>query len=315
MRKVFGTIGNARPGFSPHLCDAYQKQGHMNFHKAGDPISCSNSKNKLGTASRGVLIPLISIIHEALTRNWLRPYLQGQEGKKLLHWECGSGEDSLLIASLLDEQCTLRGIDANPMLIERAERAREKGQLPRIEFIQGELADLEEEAAYDFIYTRFWLSRLADQKPLFRAICRLLKPGGAFLAEGMQLADYGAYPYNYAFARAAELIGTLEKKQGNISENWRYLLQQAGFKQAKAAYAPPTFIPGAHKRVVSLILETFQEKILNRPDASGEELNALLIELRQLEQQEDILISRPGVWQVAARKKGSVHPYDKQYAS
>ena len=54
--------------------------------------------------------------------------------------------------------------------------------------------------------------------------------------------------------------------------------------------------------IVSLTLEAVCTEILQLKLASKTELNALLLELKHFEKQEDTLISTPGVYQIIAKK-------------
>ena len=99
-----------------------------------------------------------------------------------------------------------------------------------------------------------------------------------------------------------ELIGRLEEAQPCEAEVLPGRLQHAGFTDIVSTYVTPAFIPQACNHIASLSLECYQAGILRRRDSNREELNALLLELRTYEQQEDTLISRPGVLQLWVRK-------------
>lgn len=257
----------------------------------------------LGHAARRSLRSLIARSQESTTRAWLQKHLPDKAGMHGLQWECGSGEDLFLIASLLDGRSRLTGIDADPVLIEAAGREQLRRGLAAITFATGGQDTGNAGQTCDFVYARFWAADLPKQEGALRWIGKQLKPGGVLIAEMMMCSGYTAYPYNHAFARSMELIGALEGGRADVQRQWAGLLQQAGFDRMETAYTHPSFLARGHHAILSLSLELFRENLLRRRLAAREELNALLVELRQYEQLEDALISRPGMLQITARKK------------
>lgn len=279
----------------------------MTIHSDNHPSGSNDETKKeqtigLGAAAQRELTTLITAMYQVPTREWLGRHLSGERAMHGLHWSCGSGEFTFLIASLLEEKSTVWGIDADPVLIDVARREQNRRAENRVRFEQDDPALWQSEPTYDFIYTRFRASALPDQGALLQRLWRRLNPGSYLLAEVLSFSGFNAYPYNHAFGRAAELIGRLEETPDGRRQYWRELFQQAGFTDMEIACTPPAFLPREHNRILSLALEFFREVLLRRRLAAREELNALLLELRQYEQQEDTLICRPGVHLLLAGK-------------
>lgn len=277
----------------------------MNLRNTNPP-SLQGNKNKgesnsLGAAARRAQASLLAAIFGPAARQWLEKQLKPVKGGQGLHLGCGSGEDSFLIASLLSENTTLHGIDEDAALIEAARQKKARRGLGHVHFAEGNLTTLNAGRPYDFIYTRIQASALSAPEAWLAGISRALAAGGVLLVEVIKPSGFRAYPYNHAFARAMELIGRLEDAQPCEAEELPGLLQQAGFTDIETTYAAPAFIPPACNRIASLSLECYQAEILRRGDSNREELNALLQELHAYEQQENTLVSRPGVLQVRAR--------------
>lgn len=278
----------------------------MNLHRANLP-SLKGNKNKgesysLGAAARRAQASLLAAIFGAATRQWLEKHLNPIEGGQGLHLGCGSGADSFLIASLLGESTTVYGIDEDAALIEAAQQEKSRRGLEHVHFIQSSLTLWEVSRPYDFIYMRVLASAPPAPEGWLAGIPRNLKAGGVLLAEIIKPSGFQAYPYNHAFARTMELVGRLEEGQPYEAEELPGMLEKIGFTDIATTYASPAFIPPACNRIASLSLEYCQAEILRRGDSNREELNALLLELRTFEQQEDTLASRPGVLQAWARK-------------
>lgn len=255
----------------------------------------------LGNAARRSLRTLVARSHESTTRSWLQKHLPNKINLCGLQWECGSGEDLFLIASFLDGQCRLSGIDTDPVLIEAACSAQGQQGLETITFCTADPDAEEPRQGYDFVYARFEAHDWSRQAPALRKIRQWLKPEGVLIAELITYSRYTAYPYNHAFARSMHLIGALEEHPEDMKQQCTDLIQQAGFNSLEMEYTHPYFLSPEHHRIGSLVLELFQEQILARRHAAREELKALLVELQQYEQLEDVLIGQPAVLQVVAR--------------
>lgn len=176
-----------------------------------------------------------------------------------------------------------------------------------VQFLQADPFSWETTQTFNFVYTRFWAGSWTAQAEPLQTIRRKLNPGGVLLAEVVPLSGYQAYPYNHALARTMELIGLLEASlSGTVSEpeHIQVLLQPAGFELCELNTGLPAFLPRTDNRVVSLALEACRCALLNCGGSTAEELNALLLELKEFEPQDDTLISRPGLLQLAARPTG-----------
>lgn len=224
------------------------------------------------------------------------------ENRRGLHLGCGSGEDTFLIASLLSENNTLNGIDEDTVLIEMALQRTALSGMENVRFSQVTFADWNPDRSYDFVYTRIQATSLPVSEDWLADISRILTTGGLVFAEVIKPSGFRVYPYNHAFARTMELIGQLEEAQSYEGTQLPGLLQQAGFSDIETHYASPAFIPHSCNHIASLSLECYQSEILYPEHSNKEEINALLQELRVYEQQEDTLVSRPGVLQISAKK-------------
>lgn len=259
----------------------------------------NGTSDHLGAAARRALDTHLADLYEPVTREWLGKHLPASGISRGLHLASGSGENTFLLAALLGEQATLLGLDADPVLVEYARQAKAVKGWDRIRFSQMDFSSGAAGPAYDLIYTRIWNSAQVELDGLLQTIRRRLKPGGWLLAEMMRLSDFKSYPYNHAFARSMELIGHLENDQPQ-AEPLSELLRGLGFATTEIDYSHPAFILPDHRRIVSLALEGCRGEILRQGRASGAELNALLLELKAYEKQNDTLISRPGILQIRA---------------
>lgn len=277
-----------------------------------NPCHSNNNKylknvevNWLGAASRRAFMSLLSKAHETITRSFLEKLLIGQQGLQGLHLGCGNGEDSFLITTVLDESSSLVAIDGDPVLINEAQQKTQLSKNINLQFKHCCLLDWSqaEWQENDFIYARFWISALPQLHHLIPQIHHHLKADGMLIIEVMQFSGYAAFPYNHAFSRASELIRLVEESKLINIEHWKNQLRSKGFNAIVSNFSPPGFMPSSIKGLMPLILESLATAILTQTKASRAELNALLLELKAYEMQQDILISRPGLHQIIAKKQ------------
>ncbi|MBK8955964.1 MAG: hypothetical protein IPM34_10465 [Saprospiraceae bacterium] len=232
-----------------------------------------------GNAARRSLNALFSEMYKPATQKWLTRHLPNTEDSHGLHLTGENSEDSFPLTEFQEHEC--------------------------IPLAWSDMFNLEAGQAYDFAYARIWGGNLPGLTARMQALRQNLKAGGHLLLEFVSLSGFSAYPYNHALARSMELIDMLETPRPSaalLPERIQLELQQAGFDTLEIISTLPAFIPHTNNRVITLALEAFRETILHCRESTAEEINALLIELREFEKQGDTLISRPGMLQVFARQ-------------
>lgn len=289
------------------MSSAHKSNGMIFYtcNNANSDLSSSPSQiNWLGAASRRALARPLMRLHAPFTRSLLNQHLEGKEGLQGLHLGCGSGEDSFLIASVLDAQSSLKAIDGDPVLIQQARQAMENTGIKALRFEEACLERWSQtnDEDFDFIYARCWRAAFPNLQQLLEGMFGQLRGNGLLLLELMSFSGYNVFPYNHACARATELIGQVEEAQAGTVDQWLIKLEKIGFTQIDFEASSPGFIDTLPKHIISLMFEAFGLQILDQTEASSAELNALLLELKAYEQQQDILISRPSVHQILARK-------------
>jgi ubiquinone/menaquinone biosynthesis C-methylase UbiE len=97
---------------------------------------------------------------------------------------CGLGHWTFLLASVLDPEAALHGIDIEPDWVERAEqRAAEFGLSARARFSVADATALPfEDGSFDLVTCQTVLMHLEDPHAAVREMARVTKPGGAVLA-------------------------------------------------------------------------------------------------------------------------------------
>ncbi len=269
------------------------------------PIKLCKEMQSLTSIIQQSLLPQLTTILRKPSQGWLRKHLPKKAGVCGLHIACGSGEDTFLIASLLNQTYCLHGIDENKVLIEDAKHAKEVGEWDQVNFLNTCPSTWKPEMKYDFVYSRIWKTDLLKQTGFLKNTRNNLKEDGKFILELIQFSGFSAFPYHPAFSRSAELILKTEQCLTNtlgLTEKYTDLLQSHGLRILEINYSPPAFIEKKDKKILSQILATFEEKLLQLGLVTKEELDSLLYQLKRYETRGDSLISRPGVYQILASR-------------
>jgi SAM-dependent methyltransferase len=102
-------------------------------------------------------------------------------GQRVLDVATGQGEPALSAARLVGPTGRVVGVDIAPAMLEIARR-RAAG-LDNVEFVEGDLETLGQPAAsFDVVLSRFGLMFAVDHVAAFRALARVLVPGGVLAA-------------------------------------------------------------------------------------------------------------------------------------
>ncbi|MBN9457114.1 MAG: trans-aconitate 2-methyltransferase [Bosea sp.] len=107
---------------------------------------------------------------------------------------CGPGNSTELVAARFP-QAAVTGLDSSPDMIEKARK-----RLPRLSFVQADLAGWAPEERYDLIFANAVLQWLPDHEALFARLAAALKPGGVL---AVQMPNNLAEPSHVAMAETA----------------------------------------------------------------------------------------------------------------
>lgn len=138
-----------------------------------------------------------------LIREWIHPWtLEDFAGKTVLDCGCGQGQHAAYLAQRAKR---VVGVDLNTSAVAR----RRTAGLANVEVLEADLADLDTEERFDFVYCMGVLHHTDDPEKSFRNIARLLKPGGVILfyvysREGNLLSRALLEPVKRAWLRRLE---------------------------------------------------------------------------------------------------------------
>ena len=114
-------------------------------------------------------------------------------GERVLDVGCGCGDSTLALANAVGASGNVVGVDVSARMLERA---RERtAELPNVELIEADAAQLEPGPRFDLIYSRFGVMFFADPVAAFTRLCATLVPNGRFAFVCWRAFEDNAWSY------------------------------------------------------------------------------------------------------------------------
>lgn len=207
--------------------------------------------------------------------------------------EVGSG------LGVLTREVARRFPDAQVTGIELAESQLAQAKvhsLPNLEFVQGNATQLPfDEAIFEFVYCRWVLEHLSNPTAALTEILRVLKPGGRFFIDEVDVSSQRYDPRAPAFDLAWQAVTRLQEKLGGdnlFGSKLPRLLMSAGFTEVEAIAEPAVYQSGTNEFKTWIdneraIIEGCAEELTSHGLLAGEEMAAAFAELDDLKSRED----------------------------
>ncbi len=225
-------------------------------------------------------------------------------GMRVLDLGCGGGAVTLKMAALVGAEGEVVGIDLDPSILRLAQQEADGSKLP-VTFRHLGAEELDEVAAYDFVYARYLLSHLRQPERALEAMVRALRPGGRLAVEDTFFPDHVCHPPNAAFDRFLELYGAVLRAKGAdsaIGPRLMGMALDAGLSDVQVELIVPIFREGEGKRVAQVTMEHIREAVLGAELATSTEVDAVVTDLKAFADDERTLMSIAPTFQVWGRK-------------
>jgi ubiquinone/menaquinone biosynthesis C-methylase UbiE len=134
-----------------------------------------------------------SAFYGELTENLLRS-AGISEGMRVLDIGCGPGCVSLMAARLVGPSGTVVGLDRSPEALAVARKRADTDQFRHVEFIQGDLADMEHTSPFDALIGRFVLMYLPNPSTVLQKLAQYVRSGGLIVFQEMDIAAARSVP-------------------------------------------------------------------------------------------------------------------------
>ena len=225
-------------------------------------------------------------------------------GMQVLDFGCGSGDVTLRMATLVEAEGEVVGIDLDPSILQLAQQEAKDSNLP-VTFRHLGAEELNEVAVYDFAYARYLLSHLRHPERALEAMVRALRPGGRLAVEDIFFPGHVCYPPNAAFDRYVELYQAVVRAKGAdpaIGPRLLGMALDAGLADVRVELVVPVFRDGEGKRVAQVTMEHIRQAVVGTGLASDAEVDAIVAELEAFADDERTLMSIAPTFQVWGRK-------------
>lgn len=152
-------------------------------------------------------------------------YLRPKKGERVLDLGCGTGDETIAVASLLGEEGKAVGLDLTSEMIESARKnALEKG-IANVRFVNASIEKLPfKDNQFDAIISNCVINHADDKSEVYREIFRVLKSGGRFVVSDAVCKEaLPEYIKNDPDQWAACFAGAITEKE------YLHSIQTAGF--------------------------------------------------------------------------------------
>ncbi len=142
------------------------------------------------------------------------------DGMKVLDIGSGAGDVALTAGEIVGPSGHVVGIDMNPTILETARGRAEALGYSHVEFIAGDVTEIELQDDFDMVIGRLILMYLPQPAELIKKLVTHLKPGGVVAFQEVELSPYRSmtHPDTPLLNNMVEWgLGTMERSGSNIS--------------------------------------------------------------------------------------------------
>jgi ubiquinone/menaquinone biosynthesis C-methylase UbiE len=223
-----------------------------------------------------------------------------REGMHCLDIGCGIGEVTLAIAEWVGSAGRVVGMDVDERALKLA-RLESKRRGCNVKFRVGSAVDLDESAAYDFVFARFVLTHLSKPEQALARMIEATRVGGVVVVEDIDFTGHFSFPACAAFERYVTLYQEVVRRKGgdsNIGPRLLGMCQDAGLHEIQLSMVQPTFHTGPGKQMAAVTMEHIREAVVAAKLASDAEIDNTLAELDSFTANPRTLLSLPRIFQV-----------------
>lgn len=232
-------------------------------------------------------------------------------GMSCLDVGCGGGDVTLKMAALVGAEGDVVGVDRDREILLLAERDAD-GRGLSVSFRRLGAEELNEESAFDLVFSRYLLSHLPRPERAVGAVVRALRPGGRLILEDVYFPGHVCYPANPVFARYVKLYQAVARvKEGGDAAIGPRLLElalEAGLVEARVGLVVPAFRGGEGKRLAQVTMEHMRGAAVGAGLVTDREVDDVVAELGRLAEDGRTMMSMAPTSQVWGRKARARSP-------
>ena len=224
-------------------------------------------------------------------------------GMACLDVGCGGGDVTLEMARLIGSSGRVTGIDMDSTKLQLAQQDAERQTVANLKFLALDIADLDYEAEYDFVYARLLLTHLRDPAQALHRMLKATKPGGVVVVEDMDHSGVFCHPPSSALEQHVSLYNQVARSRGadpEIGPKLPALFHQVGLQDVNLLHVQPAFKEGTGKQIHQITLQNIAPALMAAGIATEAEIAALFSELADFAQDAQTIMSFPRIFQVWA---------------
>jgi ubiquinone/menaquinone biosynthesis C-methylase UbiE len=219
---------------------------------------------------------------------------------------CGIGLTAQWVAKQVCPCGSVVGVDSSSEQLDLGEKSAADAGITNVSFREGNAYETGlPRDSFDLVYARFLLCHLAEPAKALVEMSSLLKQGGILVCEDHDDGGIFTEPPTHAYKRLVEISDALNRSHGldsYIGLKLPQLFRGAGFGQPEIRVNQIAVLRGEEKRFWELTLREAAPAILATDAATSEELEVICEEMREIAQDESILLMLARVTQVWVRK-------------
>lgn len=219
---------------------------------------------------------------------------------------CGIGLTARWVSKQVGPSGSVTGVDSSSEQLNIGEKSAGEAGTTNLTFREGNAYETGlPRDSFDLVYSRFLLCHLADPVKALAEMSSLLRPGGTLVCEDHDDGGIFTEPGTRAYKRLVEISDAVNRSHGldsHIGLRLPRLFREVGFSQLDVKVNQFALLRGEEKRFWDLTLREAAPAILAANACTSEELDAICEEMRQIAQDESILLMLARVTQVWARK-------------
>ena len=242
----------------------------------------------------------------------MQPYTQDffqrlgiTSGMYCLDIGCGGGDVTFELANLVGEKGRVVGLELDETIVRLTQQDCQQLGLTNVQLKVADALSLDEQNQYDLVYTRFLLTHLSHPQKVIEKMKMAVKPNGFVAIEDLQFSGHFCYPDCPAFDRYIQLYQQVVINKGGdpeIGSKLPEMLKKAGFKEVNLNLVQPTFMKGEGKLIAQITMEKIRSAILEQGLSSSDEIETIILELKEFAQNSETIISLPRIFQVCGCK-------------
>jgi len=212
---------------------------------------------------------------------------------------------SFAIARVVGSSGSVTGFDVDDVKVQLARQEAEHERLDNVDFRRASVDDLDDDAEYDLVYSRFLFTHLRDPASALRRLLRATKSGGVVIVEDIDHSGIFSHPACPALERYVSLYNKVVRSRGadpEIGPKLPALFRQVGVREVHVSHIQPAFIDGEAKRVHQITLENVGPALVASLLVTEADLIALTRALDEFVESPETIVSFPRIFQIWARR-------------